>query len=199
MRRLIVQEFVTIDGYAAAPDGALDFVPGPDGPTPADPQLDRDQLRFLDDVDTMLLGRVTYGMFAEYWPTPKSAGELIADRLNALSRVVVSRTIDRAPWGALDEATVVRDGPEAVAALKRRPGRGIVLWGSPTLAQSLLGAGLVDECQLYVCPSALGAGKALFAPDGGLRTMRLLGTTSYPSGVTQLRYAPADAPPAGGP
>ena len=194
MRRLIVQEFVTVDGYVAAADGALDFTPGPGGPTPADPQLERDQLRFLDDVDTMLLGRATYQMFADYWPTPKSAGEPIADRLNALARVVVSRTLDRAPWGAHGEATVVRDGAAAVAALKRGPGRGIVLWGSPTLVQALFGAGLVDECRLWVCPSVLGTGKALFAAAGGRRHMRLLDTTSYASGVVQLRYAPSGVP-----
>ena len=110
-----------------------------------------------------------------------------------LARVVVSRTLDRAPWGAHGEAAVVRDGAEAVAALKRQPGRGIVLWGSPTLARALFGAGLVDECRLWVCPSVLGTGKALFAAAGGVRRMRLLGTTGYASGGMQLRYAPSDA------
>jgi len=68
MRKLIIQEFVTIDGFAAAPDGALDFMPS-GGRTPADPQIERDQLRFIkDEVDTMLLGRTTYQIFIDYWP-----------------------------------------------------------------------------------------------------------------------------------
>ena len=81
--------------------------------------------------------------------------------------------LDHAPWGDRgDEATIVRDGVEAAAALRRQSGKGVVVWGSLTLAQSLMRAGLVDECQLYLCPSVLGAGKPLFAPDAGLQAMR---------------------------
>jgi dihydrofolate reductase len=196
MRKLTVQEFVTIDGFAAAPDGALDFMPA-GGQTPIDPQIERDQLRFIEDeVDTMLLGRTTYRMFNEYWPTAAADNEIITDELNALSRVVASRTLDRAPWGDRgDEATIVRDGVEAAAALRRQPGKGVVVWGSLTLAQSLLRAGLVDECQLYVCPNVLGAGQPLFAPGAGLRAMRLLEARRYDSGVILLRYAPEGAAP----
>jgi dihydrofolate reductase len=176
MSKLTVQEFVTIDGFAAAPDDALDFMPA-GGRTPADPQIERDQLRFIkDEVDTMLLGRTTYQIFIDYWPTATADNEIIADELNALSKDVASRTLDHAPWGDRgDEATIVRDGVEAAAALRRQSGKGVVVWGSLTLAQSLMRAGLVDECQLYLCPSVLGAGKPLFAPDAGLQAMRLLG------------------------
>ncbi len=72
------------------------------------------------------------------------------------------------------------------------------LWGSPTLAQSLVRAGLVDECQSYFFPSVLGAGKPLFAPDAGLQAMRLLEATRYDSGVILLRYAPEGAVPSAG-
>lgn len=125
--------------------------------------------------------------------------EIIADELNALSKVVASRVLDHAPWGDRgDEATIVRDGVEAAAALRRQSGKGVVVWGSLTLAQSLMRAGLVDECQLYLCPSVLGAGKPLFAPDAGLQAMRLLDATRYDSGVMLLRYAPEGAVPAAG-
>ena len=190
MSKLIVQEFVTIDGFAAAPDGALDFMPSGDK-TPIDPQIERDQLRFIqDEVDTMLLGRTTYQTFVDYWPTAAAENEIITNDLNALSKVVASRTLDHAPWGDRDEATIVRDGVEAATELKRQSVKGVVVWGSLTLAQSLMQAGLVDECQLYLCPNVLGAGKPLFAPDAGLQAMRLLDTKRYDSGVILLRYAP---------
>jgi dihydrofolate reductase len=197
--KLTVQEFVTIDGFAAAPDGALDFMPA-GGRTPADPQIERDQLRFIkDEVDTMLLGRTTYQIFIDYWPTATADNEIIADELNALSKVVASRTLDHAPWGDRgDEATIVRDGVEAAAALRRQCGKGVVVWDSLTLAQSLMRAGVVDECQLYVCPNVLGAGKPLFAPEAGLQPMRFLEAKHYDSGVILLRYAPEGAVPAAG-
>lgn len=194
MSKLIVQEFVTIDGFAAAPDGALDFMPS-GGRTPTDPRIERDQLRFIkDEVDTMLLGRTTYQLFIDYWPTATTDKEIIADELNALSKVVASRTLNHAPWGDRgDEATVVRDGVEAAGALRRQSGKGVVVWGSLTLAQSLMQAGLVDEYQLYLCPSVLGAGKPLFTPQAGLQSMRLLDDTRYDSGVILLRYAAEEA------
>lgn len=194
MSKLIVQEFVTIDGFAAAGDGALDFMPSGDR-TPVDPQIERDQLRFITaEVDTMLLGRTTYQMFNDYWPTAAAENEIITNELNALSKVVASRTMDRAPWGdSGEQATIARDGVEAAAALRRQSGKGVVVWGSLTLVQSLLRAGLVDEFQLYLCPSVLGAGKPLFAADAGLRAMRLVDVERYDSGVILLRYAPERA------
>lgn len=191
MSKLIVQEFVTIDGFAAAADGALEFMPSA-GKLPADPQLEREQLRFIQEqVDTMLLGRATYQLFNSYWPTASTDKDIVADALNALSKVVVSRTLSQAPWGERGEqTTVARDGAEAAAALRRRSGKGAVVWGSLTLARSLAAAGLVDECQLYVCPSVLGKGQPLFAPGSGLRSLRLLEARPYESGVVLLRYAP---------
>ena len=155
MSKLTVQEFVTIDGFAAAPDGALDFMPS-GGRTPADPQIERDQLRFIkDEVDTMLLGRTTYQIFIDYWPTATTDNEIIADELNALSKVVASRTLDHAPWGDRgDKATIVRDGVEAAAALRRQSGKGMVVRGQPH-AGAVANAGwsgrrvsvvLVSEC-----------------------------------------------------
>ena len=191
MSKLIVQEFVTIDGFAAAPNGALDFMPSGER-TPKDPQIERDQLRFIkDEVDTMLLGRTTYEMFRDYWPTVTTDKDVIADDLNALAKIVASRSLDRAPWGDRgDEATVVSDGVDEAGKLKQQSGKGVVVWGSLTLAQSLMEARLVDECQLYLCPSVLGAGKPLFAADAGLQAMRLLDTKHYDSGVVLVRYAP---------
>lgn len=191
MSKLIVQEFVTIDGFAAAADGALEFMPSGER-IPVDPQIEREQLRFIrEEVDTMLLGRATYQLFNSYWPTASTDKDIVADDLNALSKVVVSRTLSRAPWGERgDEASIARDAAEAAASLRRRSGKGAVVWGSLSLARTLASAGLVDECQLYLCPSVLGTGQPLFAPGPGLQAMRLLEARPYESGVVLLRYAP---------
>src|SRR5687768_1930134 len=113
MSKLIIQEFITIDGYAAAPDGSMGFMPNGDQ-TPIDMDIERDQQRFIQtEVDTMLLGRTTYEILRDYWPTATSEKDLIAADLNALAKIVASRTLDDAPWGDRgDTATVVRDGVE---------------------------------------------------------------------------------------
>src|SRR5688572_14248685 len=98
MSKLIIQEFITIDGFAAAPDGSMPFMPNGDQ-SPIDIDIERDQQRFIQaEVDTMLLGRATYELFKDYWPTAASEKDLIANDLNALAKVVASRTLGNAPW-----------------------------------------------------------------------------------------------------
>ena len=199
MSKLTVQEFVTIDGFAAAPDGALDFMPA-GGRTPRTRRssaISCASSKMRSTIRCSAVRRTRYSSITRR--RPRSTRTIIADDLNALSKIVASRTLDHAPWGDRgDKATIVRDGVEAAAALKRRSGKGVVLWGSLTLAQSLMRAGLVDECQLYLCPSVLDAGKPLFASDAGLQAMRFLEATRYDSGVILLRYAPEGAVPAAG-
>jgi len=187
MGKILVHEFMSLDGVVDAPLWTFEY-----GFTDEMGEL---LTSVMEPCRGILLGRTTYQIFIDYWPTATTDTAIIADDLNALSKVVVSRTLGRAPWGDRgDEATIVRDGVEAAAALRRQSGKGVVVWGSLTLARSLLQAGLVDECQLYVCPSVLGAGKPLFAPDARLQAMRLLQATRYDSGVVLLRYAPEAGP-----
>lgn len=189
MRKVILQEWVTIDGFAAGPQGEIDFF--------ADPELnkgsDEDLFSFMDTIDTILLGAATYRMFVEYWPTATVDTEVIADRLNATPKLVFSKTLQRAPWGKWEDAVVVQnDAADEVRKLKQQPGKNMVLWGSISLAQSLIRANLIDEYQLRVCPSVLGSGKALF-PDGpaGLE-LTYLETKTYDTGLVFLRYEPAN-------
>ncbi|MEU4195935.1 dihydrofolate reductase family protein [Kribbella sp. NPDC026611] len=185
MRRLIFQEYVTLDGYAAGPDGGLDFFETIAG------QRDADNLELLDSIDTMLLGAETYRLFAEFWPTDASAGEPIAAKLNALRLVVVSTKLESAPWGSYEPGLVVRD-LDAVRALKaEQSGKDIILWGSITLFQSLLKAGLVDEVQLRICPILLGEGKSAF-PVGGASPVNLdlIEARPWAKGGVLLRYQP---------
>src|SRR5918995_2794414 len=104
MRRLILEEWLSLDGYAEDKNGKLDFFPD----SSSDKFSDADQLKFLDSVDTILLGRKTYELFVDYWPTATTDQEIIADRLNALPKVVFSSTLSEAPWGRWRPARVVR-------------------------------------------------------------------------------------------
>ncbi|MEV0590598.1 dihydrofolate reductase family protein [Nonomuraea cavernae] len=187
MRKLIVQELVTVDGYAAGPDGELDFFESVTDYS----QVDQDNLQIMENVDTVLLGAATYRMFVEYWPT---ADETVATSVNTMPKLVFSSTLDKAPWGDWEPARVVRgDAAEKVAELKREPGGDIMLWGSLSLARSLIRAGLLDELQLRVIPVAVGAGQRLFPGDLGRLDLELIEAKPYSSGITSMRYRPRRA------
>jgi dihydrofolate reductase len=182
MRKLMVQELVSVDGMTAGPNGELDFfdaVSDYSGP-------DTDNLTILDTVHTILLGRVSYRMLSEYWPT--ADGEIVAERVNSIPKIVFSSTLSEAPWGRFEPATVVASSPvDEVRRLVSQPGGDIILWGSLTLARSLLSAGLVDTLHLLVIPVVIGRGRQLLTEDTGAVT--LVAAKPYPSGIVSLRYA----------
>jgi len=190
MRRLILQEFVSIDGRASGPKDSVDFIPAHSA---GDDAFGEENLAFISSVDTMLLGSVTYRMFSGYWPNVTEGKEKpFADKFNALRKVVFSKTLDRAPWGSWGEATISRnDVADEVRKLKQSSGKDIVLFGSLSLAKALTNAKLIDEYRLVVLPVVLGDGRELF---GGARQsfeMKLLGEKRFEKGGTLLRYAPA--------
>ena len=190
MRRLIFQEYVTLDGYAAGPDGGLEFFDS------IAEHVDADNLELLDNVDTMLLGSATYRLFVAFWPTDASADEPIAEKLNALRLVVVSRTMESAPWGPYQPGIVVRDidGVRALKAETDGDGKDIIMWGSITLFQSLLRAGLVDENQLRICPVLLGEGTPAF-PTGAASPvdLELIEARPWAKGGVLVRYQPVNS------
>lgn len=191
-RKVIVQEFITIDGFAAGPNGELDFIESA-AVDPTGGEHVEDQLRFLETIDTILLGAITYRMFAEYWPNQTTDTERIADALNATPKIVFSRSIEHAPWGSWDPARVVDgDAIEEIRRLKRDAGKDMVLWGSLSLARSLMNTGLVDEYRLWVCPVLLGEGKRFFG-DTEIQTMRWLDLKRYDDDVVSLRFASREA------
>jgi dihydrofolate reductase len=187
MRRVIVQEFVTLDGFAAGPEGELDFIRASTTVDPVDSEAARDQLDFVSRVETILLGADTYRMFAQYWPEQTTETELIADALNSTPKIVFSSTLESAPWGTWDGARIVRGSPsDEVRRLKEGDGGDIVVWGSLTLVPTLLEDGLVDEFNLWVCPVVLGSGKRLFPQGGDTRPLELLEAKTR-DGVASLR------------
>jgi dihydrofolate reductase len=187
MRKVILEEWISLDGYAVDSEGSLDFFPESE----QDRYSDRDQLAFLDSVDTILLGRKTYELFVDYWPTASTDEEVIADRLNELPKLVFSNTLGEAPWGTWSPAQVVRgDAVAEIGRLKEQEGKHMVLWGSLSLAQDLMAADLIDEYHLQLCPTLVGGGRPLFAAREDYRNFERVNVRTYDTGALFLHYEP---------
>jgi len=185
MRRVIVQEWVTIDGFAAGENDELDFMPAQFS-SKSKNSVEHNQLEFMQTIDTMLLGLKTYQMFEAYWPPSKDS---IADGLNALTKYVFSETLEQAPWGDSEEATIIKtDAEKRIAKLKEGAGKDIVIWGSLSLVQSLFNSDIIDEYQFFLCPSVLGKGRKLFTSDSRILNLHLLESKTFEDGCILLRY-----------
>jgi dihydrofolate reductase len=157
MGKLIVQQVTTLDGFADSEDGGASYF----GEYTDWEEVDRDMQPWLEKIDRILLGANTYRLFVDYWPTALSAGEMLAPRINAMPKSVISSTLDSAPWGNFDPATVEHgDAVETVRRLTEN--NTVILWGSLTLMNSLLEAGVVNELQLRVLPVTIASGRPLF-------------------------------------
>lgn len=181
MRTLIVQELVSADGYAADPDGGLDFF----GSVADYDDIDRDSLAVLDRVDLILLGRTTYDLFVQYWPT---SDEPVTEAVNSTPKVVCSSSLQHAPWGRFADAAIAPDAVAAVTERKAEDGGDIMVWGSLTIARTLLRAGLVDELQLRVCPVLLGSGRSFVPEELRGRALEVSHTKTYPTGLVDTHY-----------
>lgn len=190
MRKLIVSEFVTLDGVMQAPggkdedrDGGFEYG-GWTVPFWHD-DIGASFGALMKNVDAFLLGRRTYVTHAEAFE-PMPAGDFFGDMMNAPKKYVVSRTLKEPIWR---NTTIIRDDViESVRALKAQPGKNILTDGSSQLVHALLAHDLVDELHLLLYPLTLGSGKRVL-PEGVHATFRLMSTTPYPSGVVGLRYA----------
>jgi len=189
-RKLIVSEFVTLDGVMQAPGGKDEDTDGgfPYGgwtmPYWHD-DIGRSFVALMKDVDALLLGRRTYVTHAEAFE-PMPPGDPFGDLMNAPKKYVVSKTLERPIWR---DTTIIRENPiEAIRALKAQPGRNIATDGSSQLVHALLAHDLVDELHLLVYPLTLGTGKRVL-PNGVHATFGLTSATPYPTGVVGLHYA----------
>jgi dihydrofolate reductase len=189
MRKLIVSEFVTLDGVMQAPGGADEdrdegFEHGGWTMPYWHDDIGKNFFALMKDVDALLLGRRTYVTHAEAFE-PMPAGDPFGDLMNAPKKYVVSRTLEKPIWR---DTTVIRENViETIRALKAQPGKNIVTDGSSQLVHAMLASGLVDELHLLVYPIILGSGKRVM-PDGVHATFALRSATSYPTGVVGLHY-----------
>jgi len=187
MRKLILEEWLSLDGYAVDKNGSLNFFPSAE----KNQFSDADQLKFLDTIDTIVLGRITYQLFVDFWPTASVTTEIIADKLNSIPKIICSNTLSKAPWGKWPEAELLKgDAVAGIKKLKAKEGKNIVLWGSLTLAQSLMKENMIDEYHIQVCPTLVGGGRRLFSESDRYTNMKLVSTRQYNTGVIYLHYEP---------
>ena len=189
MGKIVVTEFVSLDGVMEDPGGAEGFAHG--GWAFLFNRGDESERFKLDETlgaDAMLLGRRTYAEFAKAWPSRE--GEF-ADRFNAMPKYVYSSTLAEPAW--TNSTRVDGDLADVVQTLKRRHDRDVVVHGSARLAQALLERDLVDELRLMVFPVVLGRGKRLFGETSDKKPLRLLDSRFVGDGVGILVYEPAGA------
>jgi dihydrofolate reductase len=186
MGKIVVTEFVSLDGVIEDPGGSEDFEHG--GWTfeiDRGEEGNRFKLEETFEAEAQLLGRITYEGFAEAWPSRE--GEF-ADKFNEMPKYVVSSTMGTAEW----KNSTVLDGDvaEDVAKLKDEVDGVILVAGSAQLVQALIEHDLVDELRLMVFPVVLGAGKRLFGETGAKKPLRLVDSKTVGEGVAILTYEP---------
>jgi dihydrofolate reductase len=185
MRKLIVSEFVTLDGVMEAPGGE------PSHPHSGwvfdhmSPEQEHYKLDEVMDAESLLLGRVTYEGFSAAWPSVEGD---FGDKMNSMPKHVASTTLRDPQWNA----TVLEgDVPSAVQALKDGDGGSILVAGSSTLVHTLLLESLVDELRLMVFPVSIGHGLRVFPEERAKLPWKLVDQRTFPTGVMALTYHPA--------
>ncbi|MER5205068.1 dihydrofolate reductase family protein [Streptomyces sp. NPDC002825] len=190
--RIVISEFISLDGVVQAPGGPEEdtdggFAHGGWTHPFFDPEVVGGAFaEATERAEALLFGRRTWQTMAAAWP--ERAGDPFADRMNALPKYVVSGTLDEAGLGW--NSTLI-PADKAVARLRelhQAPGGDLLVMGSPSLARTLLAEDLADELRLMVMPVLLGGGKSIFPADGTLRTLELVSTVTSPQGVNVCTY-----------
>jgi dihydrofolate reductase len=196
MRKVIADEWMTLDGVIQAPGQANEDTTGgfAHGGWHVGYFDDLAQRRVVDSVVTaggFLLGRRTYEIFAAHWPNASEEEQVLAEPLNTKPKYVASRTLTE-PLEWQNSTVLQGDVPEAVAGLKQEDGEDLHVIGSSELVQTLFERDLVDEFRVMIDPVVVGGGKRLFRDDGGLRPLRLVDSQVTTTGVIIATYAPAE-------
>jgi len=198
MRRIVLYDRVSADGYFADAHGKLDWVI-------PDDELDRSAAAAAQGPGTILFGRRTYQQFESFWPhvvsdaptapSPHRPGHAspelraMAVWINEATKLVFSKTLEQVTW---KNSRLLRGlDPRDIEALKREPGTDMLLFGSGSIASQLSAHALIDEYHLIVTPLLLGGGRPLISGMSRTLRLQLLETVPYPSGNVMLRYAPS--------
>jgi dihydrofolate reductase len=197
MGKVIVQEWMTLDGVVQAPGAA-------DEDTTGGFKYGGWHLRYFDDISQkwvvedlaaaggFLLGRRTYEGFAAHWPNASEEEQVVAQPLNTRPKYVASRTLTE-PLAWQNSTVLQGDVVKAVAALKQEDGGDLLVIGSTELVQTLIEHDLVDEFHLMIDPLIVGGGKRIFRDDGALRPLRLVDSKVTTTGAILATYAPAES------
>ena len=186
MRKIIVTEFITLDGVVEAPGGNETTHPHRGWmPEYGTPETAKYKVAELAGVDALLLGRTTYENFAGFWPS--QTGAEFADPINRMPKYVVSRSLQKAEW---NNCHILRDVAKDVGALKKSDGADILVYGSATLVKALLHNDLIDELRLMVFPLSVGGGLKIFDDNRELKKFGLKYSRVTDNGVLILEYQP---------
>ncbi len=186
MRKIIVSEMLSVDGFFAGPKGEIDW-------HVVDEEFNGFAIDLLNTVDTVLLGRVTFKLFEDYWPaaarnpaTAKSDRE-IARLLSAANKIVFSKTREETAWENTRFANELM--PAEINAMKQRAGKNMVVYGSGIVVSQLAQMGLIDRYRFFVNPVILGEGRTLIQGIRERIHLKLLDTRRFGSGNVMLDYA----------
>ena len=186
MRKIIVTEFITLDGVIEAPGGNETAHPHGGWQTAfRSPKAGQYKVDELSKVDALLLGKTTYVTFAGFWP--HQTGKEFADPINRLPKYVVSKSLQKVEW---NNSHILRDVATDVAALKKSEGGDILVYGSATLVKALLHHDLVDELRLMLFPVSIGGGMRIFDDNRELKKFALTHSEATDNGVLLLEYQP---------
>ncbi|WP_054024834.1 dihydrofolate reductase family protein [Bacillus sp. FJAT-28004] len=177
MRKVVVSEFLSLDGVMEDPRWTFQF--GGD-------EQDRFKFEEMKASDALLLGRVTYEGFAAAWPNMIEETGEYGQWMNGNAKHVVSTTLDQLEWN--NSSVIKGDLAEEITNLKNQPGKDILVFGSSTLVASLMKLDLIDEYRLMVFPVVVGSGKRLFEDGIDNTTLKLVNTNTFESGVVVLTY-----------
>ncbi len=185
MRKLVAFLHVSLDGFAAGPNGELDWIS-------YDEELANYAEKIVHTVGSPVYGRVTYQMMESYWPTvldnPTSSKQQMehATWVDNVNKIVISNSLETVEW---KNTTVIKENmAEEIAKLKQQPGKDLVIFGSIRLTHTLMQLGLIDEYQLTVSPVVLGSGIRLFQDNMDKIKFKLLSSKTLSSGVLGLHY-----------
>ena len=183
MRKIIVFENVTLDGFMAGPKGELDWAI-------RDDEVTQYSKEGQASTDMFLFGRVTYEMMASFWPTPagKAANPVFAEFLNNTPKIVFSTTLQTADWQNTEVSNELNK--DEILKLKQQHGKNMMIFGSGTIVEQLTNLGLIDEYQLMVNPVILGKGKPLFKDIKDRINLKLVKTKTFNNGIVLLQYQP---------
>jgi dihydrofolate reductase len=183
MRKVIFQMLISLDGFFEGPNKEIDW-------HNVDDEFNDYAIDFLNSVDTIMFGRVTYEMMAAYWPTETAITNdpIVAEKMNNLEKIVFSKTLKKAEWN--NTTLCNEDIAEKVQNLKQSKGKDIAIFGSSDLAVALLPSGLIDELSILINPVILGGGKSLFSGINTRLNLTLIKTKIFRSGNVMLCYSP---------
>lgn len=184
MRKVILFNMVTLDGFFAGPNGEIDW-------HNVDEEFNDFAIDQLDSAGGIFFGRVTYQLMASYWPTEAAmtSDPIVAGKMNALPKIVFSRTLQKTEWN--NSRLVKGNVAEEITKLKQQPGKDLFLLGSADLASTLAQLGLFDEYRVMVNPVVLGGGKPLFKDVHQRLDLKHEKTKTFRNGNVLLYYQPA--------